>query len=308
MTVETIVPTDKPAAGNRQRVTGTAAAILVLCCALWGLNQVAIKLGGGGISPALQAGLRSLAAAVLLVGWMGARRLKLFPRDGTLPAGILIGVLFAGEFILLYSGLTRTTAAHSVVLLYSSPFAVAIGSHFLVPGDRLTRNKIVGLLAAFAGIVLAFAERLGGIDSASQLLGDAMCLGAGMLWGATTVAIKATRMRSAPAENTLLYQLVVSAAILLPLSPLLGERGIVDFSTTVALAFAYQVVIVAFASFLVWFWLIRHYAASVISSFAFLTPVFGVFFAWLLLGEPISISLIGAVILIAIGIYIVNRG
>ncbi len=308
MTIETLVSADKNSAGNRQRVTGAAAAILVLCCALWGVNQVAIKLGGSGISPALQAGLRSLAASLLLVGWMGIRRLKLFPRDGTLPAGILIGVLFAGEFILLYSGLTRTTAAHSVVLLYSSPFAVAIGSHFLVPGDRLTRNKTIGLLAAFAGIVLAFAERLGGIGSASQLLGDAMCLGAGILWGATTVAIKATRMRSAPAENTLLYQLVVSAAILLPLSPLLGERGIIELNTTVVLAFAYQTVVVAFASFLVWFWLIRHYAASVISSFAFLTPIFGVFFAWLLLGEPISISLIGAVILIAIGIYIVNRG
>jgi drug/metabolite transporter (DMT)-like permease len=308
MTVESIVPTDHKAAGNRPRVSSAAAAVLVLCCALWGLNQIAIKVGGEGISPALQAGLRSLGAAVLLVGWMGLRRLPLFPRDGTLPAGILVGLLFAGEFILLYSGLTRTTAAHSVVLLYSSPFAVAIGSHFLVPGDRLTRNKIIGLLAAFAGIVLAFAERLGGIGSGSQLLGDVMCLSGGMLWGATTVAIKATRMRSAPAENTLLYQLVVSAVVLLVMALLLGERGIVDFSPRVALAFAYQVIVVAFASFLVWFWLIRHYAASVIASFAFLAPVFGVVFAWLLLGEPISPSLIGAVVLIAIGIYIVNRG
>ncbi len=306
MTIETLIP--ERSAGNRQRVTGTAAAVLVVCCALWGLNQVAIKVGGSGISPSLQAGLRSVCSALLLVGWMAWRRLPLFPRDGTLPAGILVGLLFAGEFILLYRGLTLTTAAHSVVLLYSAPFAVAIGSHFLVPDDRLTRNKIIGLLAAFAGIVLAFAEKLGGFASSAQLLGDVMCLGAGLFWGATTVAIKATRMRSAPAENTLLYQLVVSAMVLLPTSLLLGEPGIVDLNTTVAMAFAYQAIVVAFASFLVWFWLIRHYAASVISAFSFLTPVFGVFFAWLLLGEPISTSLLGALALIAAGIYIVNRG
>jgi drug/metabolite transporter (DMT)-like permease len=297
-----------PSAGNRPQVSTTAAMVLVVCCALWGLNQVAIKVGGSGISPSLQAGLRSVGSALLLVGWMGWRRLPLFPRDGTLPAGILVGLLFAGEFILLYRGLTLTTAAHSVVLLYSAPFAVAIGSHFLVPGDQLTRTKILGLMAAFAGIILAFAEKLGGFGSAAQLLGDVMCLGAGIFWGATTVAIKATRMRSAPAENTLLYQLVVSALVLLPASPLLGEAGIIDLNTKVVLAFAYQTVVVAFASFLIWFWLIRHYAASVISAFSFLTPVFGVFFAWLLLGEPISLSLLGAATLIAVGIYIVNRG
>jgi drug/metabolite transporter (DMT)-like permease len=295
-------------AGNRPRVSTAAAGILVLCCTLWGVNQVAIKIGGSGISPALQAGLRSAGSALLLMGWMGLRRMKLFPRDGTWPAGLLVGVLFAGEFIFLYIGLTLTTASHSVVLLYSSPFAVAIGSHFLVPGDQLTRNKVIGLLAAFAGIVLAFAERIGGFGAPGQLLGDGMCLLAGILWGATTVAIKATRLRSAPAENTLLYQLVVSAPILLVMALLLREKGIVAFNLQVALAFAYQVVIVAFASFLVWFWLIRHYAATTISAFAFLTPVFGVFFAWLLLGASISISLAGAVALIAIGIYVVNRG
>jgi drug/metabolite transporter (DMT)-like permease len=294
--------------GNRARVSTSAAAILIACCALWGLNQIAIKVGGAGISPALQAGLRSVGSAVLLLGWMGVRRLPITPRDGTLPAGILAGLLFAGEFVLLYSGVQLTTAAHSVVLLYCSPFVVAIGSHFLVPGDRLNRNKIIGLLAAFAGIVLAFAERLGGIESGAQLLGDVMCLGAGIFWGATSVAIKATRLRSAAAENTLLYQLVVSAPILLLASPLLGESGIGHITPLIGLAFAYQVVVVAFASFLLWFWLLRHYAASVISAFAFLTPIFGVFFAWLLLGEAISPSLLGAVALIAVGIYIVNRG
>jgi drug/metabolite transporter (DMT)-like permease len=101
---------------------------------------------------------------------------------------------------------------------------------------------------------------------------------------------------------------VVSAVVLLACSPLLGESMAIDARPIVLLAFAYQVVIVAFASFLVWFWLIRHYAASVISAFSFLTPVFGVFFAWLLLGEPISLSLLGAVVLIALGIYVVNRG
>ena len=292
---------------SAQSLGASASAILVLCCAIWGLNQIAMKIAVIGISPIFLAGLRSIGAGVLVAAWMAWRGLPLWPRDGTWPAGVFVGLLFAAEFIFLYAGMELTAASRGVVLLHIAPFSVAIGSHFFVPGESLTRAKVFGLAAAFAGIVLAFSDKLAAPER-SQILGDLFCLIGGIFWGATTVAIKATSLRRAPAENTLFYQLAVSALVLPLAALLMGEPGVVAPTAKVWAALAFQIAVVAFASYLVWFWLMRRHAGSVLAAFTFLTPVFGVFFGWLLLGEPIGVTLLGAVALIAAGIYIVNRG
>ena len=218
---------------------------MVTLCAVWGLNQVAAKVVNAGISPVLQAGLRSVVAVLLLWAWSSWRGIRLFERDGSLPAGILIGLLFATEFAFLFWGLEYTTASRAVVFLYTSPFWVALGVHLLVPGERLRRTQVLGLAAAFAGIVIAFGDGFTP-SSGTQLLGDAMILAAGLFWGSTTVTVKATRLARVSANKTLFYQLGVSAIALPLLSLLLGERGI--FASTPFLwgVFAFQAVIVAF--------------------------------------------------------------
>ncbi|MEZ0300706.1 MAG: EamA family transporter, partial [Hyphomicrobiaceae bacterium] len=134
------------------RLDVRAVVVVVACCASWGLNQVAIKIASAGIAPVLQAGLRSLLACALVFAWAAMRGVRLFERDGTLWAGIGAGVLFALEFLTLYTGLSHTTASRAVILLYASPFVVAFGAHYLIPGDRLSIAKIVGLTAALAGV------------------------------------------------------------------------------------------------------------------------------------------------------------
>jgi drug/metabolite transporter (DMT)-like permease len=283
-----------------------AVLTLLACCACWGINQTTIKIVNAGISPILQAGLRSLLAGVLVCAWSAARGIRLFERDGTLAPGLIAGLMFAVEFLVLYVGLDATTASRGVVFLYLAPFVVAFGAHFFIPGDRLTWLKIIGLSAALLGLMIAMGESLAA-PGRPTLTGDLLCVLAGILWGATTVFIRATALKATAAEKTLVYQLGVSGVVLVPASWLVGESGITDPTLSVLLAFAYTFVLVAFVSYVAWFWLVRHYPPTRVSAFTFLAPVFGVMAGNLILGEPFTTSLAAALALVAFGIFLVNR-
>jgi drug/metabolite transporter (DMT)-like permease len=288
------------------RLDVRAVLILTACCACWGVNQVAIKVANSGISPVLQVGLRSLLAGVLVFAWARARGIKLFERDGTLWPGISAGILFGLEFLILYVGLEHTTASRGVVFLYLSPFVVAFGAHYLIPGDRLTVAKLLGLTAAMLGLMVAMGEGLAA-PGRPTLMGDLLMLLAAVVWGATTVLIRVTSLRSAAPEKTLLYQLAVSGILLPPASWLLGEPGIVNLSAPVLIAFAYTFIVVAFVSYIAWFWLVRTYPPTRVTAFTFLSPVFGVLAGNIMLGEAFTPSLAAALALVAFGIYLVNR-
>ncbi|WP_270933853.1 DMT family transporter [Falsiroseomonas oryzae] len=284
----------------------SGAALLILLCACWGIAQVAVKLGLEGISPLVQAGLRSVVAVPLLLGWCWWRGIAVRFGDGSLWPGLLCGVLFAGEFWALYEALARTTAARSTVLLFMSPFWAVLGAHWLVPGDRLTARKLAGLLLAFAGLLVAFTGRLGGPADA-MLLGDLLALLAGMLWGATIVVIKATMLTRIPAERTLLYQ-IGTALLLLPIGYALGEPGVFAPTPLVWGALLFQGAGIAFASYVAWFWLVARHKASALAPFLFLTPVFAVAAGAVVLAEPVTPALLGSLALIGAGIWVVNRG
>jgi drug/metabolite transporter (DMT)-like permease len=234
------------------------------------------------------------------------RRETMLERDGTLWWGIAAGLLFSAEFILIYWGLDYTHASRAVIFLYMSPFVVALGAQLFIPGEHLRRIQVVGLCCAFVGIVVAFRESLS-YPTYGMLMGDAMLAVAAVLWGATTVLIKASPLSGIKPGKTLLYQLAVSAVVL-PLGSLVkNEPGIVLMTPLIAGSLVYQTVWVAFITYLAWFWLIRHYPPSRLASFTFLTPLFGVIAGGVLLNEPITGSLILALVLVGMGIFLVNR-
>jgi len=292
--------------GRKTHLDLLAVSMLLVMCASWGLQQVSIKVANAEISPVLQAGLRSAVAAVLVLIWSRLRGVRLFERDGSLWLGILIAALFGIEFVFLYCGLQYTTASRGILFLFTAPFFVAGAAHFFLPGERLHRVKVLGLLAAFAGVIVAFWQGLT-LPTHRELIGDAMILLAGALWGATIVLIKATRLVNLSPHKTLLYQLAGSALMLLPLSPFLGEPGFTRPSALAWLCVGYQAVWVAFITYVAWFWLITRYPASSLSAFTCLTPLFGVLAAGILLGEPITATLILSMGLVGVGIYLVNR-
>jgi drug/metabolite transporter (DMT)-like permease len=285
-----------------------AVIAVVLCCFLWGLNQVAAKFALAEVAPLWQATIRSIGGALLVWGWSRHRGITLFRPDGSLPGGLLAGALFGAEFLCIFIGLQFTTASRMVVFIYIAPFVVALGMPFIARAEQLSRWQMAGLVLAFAGVAWAFAE--GFTQPAAgphQLLGDALGVLAGVLWGATTLAIRGSKLSGADAEKTLLYQLAVSGVLLFVAALMAGSPLPARMSTLVWASLAFQVVIVTFASYLVWFWLIRSYPATKLSSFTLLTPVFGLLMGALLLGEPITLRLVLALAAVALGIVLVNR-
>jgi drug/metabolite transporter (DMT)-like permease len=293
---------------RRAHLDTLAVACLVGCCFLWGLNQVAAKVALPEVPALQQAALRSLGGALLVWTWAQGRGISLFDNDGTLPGGLLAGLLFAAEFGCIFLGLQFTSASRMVVFIYLSPFVVALGMPFIAKSERLSLLQLVGLTAAFAGVAWAFAEGFSRPAVGDrQWLGDTLGVIAGVLWGATTLAIRATRLGSASAEKTLLYQLAVSGVALALAALVSGTPLPLHLSTIAWASLGFQVVIVTFASYLLWFWLMRHYPATRIASFTLLTPVFGLLMGGFLLGEPITLRLQVALVAVALGIVLVNR-
>lgn len=287
-----------------------AISIMTSMCVCLAVGQVAIKVANAGISPVLQAGLRSLAGAVLIGLVAKARGVELFRRDGIFWPALLTSLFFAAEFAFLYPALKLTTASHAVILLYTAPFVVAVGAHFLIPGDRITAVKLIGLVLALGGVAAVMlgkeAEAAPGTAGPS-LMGDLMCLAGALAWGGLTLTIRATRLAQVPALRVTFIQLIVSGPLLVALSPLIGEAGITSAEPLIWGAFLFTVIFVAGFVFTTTTWLFTRYPASQVMAFMLLTPVFGVVAAHLLLGEPLGGHLLAGLGLVLAGLWLVNR-
>jgi len=285
-----------------------AITLLVVCCAFWGFQQILIKFASREIPPLWQASLRMAGATLLLWLWCQWRGVKLFERDGSLKGGLLVGLLFAAEFCFIYLGLQHTSASRLTVFLYTSPFWVALLLPRFVKAETLRRVQWVGLVLAFAAVGVAFSE--GFFHSspvAGQWRGDAMGLAAGMFWGLTTLAIRTTKVATVQAEKSLFYQLGVTALVCPLVSLLLGETWGLDYSALAWGSLLLQTAVGAFASYLAWMWMLRHYPATQMATFTFLTPLFALVFGVLLLGEPLTLQLVLALLGVAAGIVLVSR-
>jgi len=294
--------------GRKSELDALAVALLVGCCAIWGLGQVAAKVGLSEIPPLLQASVRSLGAALLLLLWCRLRGLDVLKADGTGRAGLQAGLLFAAEFGCIFVGLQYTTASRMAVFLYLAPFVVALGMPLISRSEKLRTVQACGLALAFGGVVWAFAEGFTRpAAGATQWLGDALGIAAALLWGLTTLTMRGTALATALPEKSLLYQLGISALALGLASWVQGEATPQHLSALGWTVLAFQTVVITFASYLVWFWLVRHYPATRISAFTLLTPMFGLLAGVLLLNDPLTPRLLTALAAVCVGIWLVNR-
>lgn len=282
-----------------------AILMMLMLCLSWGFNQISVKIALPDFPPMTQAALRSLGGllVILLIAWV--RGVKMFEKDGTFGPGIFAGILFGFEFVLIYSGLTMTTASRAVVFLYVAPFVVALGSKRFL-GEQLTAIQWSGMALSFAGVALAIGVPQPSVD-AKVILGDLLVVGGGILWAATTLVVKSTKLLQAPAEKTLAYQVAVSVPILAIAALVAGERITHMPSTVGLLSMAYQSFWVVGVTFLIWFFLIRTYSASKLSSFTFMTPLFGVVAGYYILHDSLTLTFAGAALLVMAGLYLVNR-
>lgn len=288
---------------RKETMDATGAASLILIAVILAVNQVVIKLGNQGMQPVFMAGLRSAGALIVLLIWMRARGLKITIEPSTVPSGLLLGVLFTVEFIFLFLALDLTSVGRTSILFYSMPVWLTIGAHFLLPDERITAMKSVGLMLAVAGVAVAVLTRDGGEIS---LLGDAFALGAALCWGAIALAARTLPIRRTFPEMQLIWQLGVSAILLLALAPFFGPF-LRDATLLHWGLLAYQSLFVAFFCFLFWFWLLGKYPASSVASFSLLTPILGVFLGAVVFDEVISMNIGLALVLVCIGLWLINR-
>ena len=282
-----------------------AVALMLMLCLSWGFNQIAVKLVLPDIPPMLQALTRSVGAlpVLLIIGWV--RGVRLFERDGTLWPGVIAGVIFGIEFVLIYRGLLLTSASRAAVFLYTAPFFVALGSYLFL-GERLRASQWGGLALSFAGVALAIGVPQANVD-ANVLLGDLLIVGGGALWAVTTLLVKATALIKAPAEKGLGYQVAVSIPILGFAAWSTGESiAHVPHALSLALL-AYQAFWVVGLTFTLWFALVKTYSASKLSAFTFITPLFGVVAAYVIMHDTLTPVFGVAALLVILGLYLVNK-
>lgn len=290
---------------KKDHIDAFGAVSLISFSALLGLNQVMIKIVNSGLEPVFQAGLRSLLALPLVIAFSVVFKKTLTISDGSFWPGMISGTFFAAEFILLFLALDYTTVARASIFFYTMPFWLAIGAHFLIPGDQLSIPKVMGLLLAFAGVALALSNNASPATPYA-LVGDLLCILGASMWAGIALLARVTKLSKSVPEMQLVYQLAVSAPLILITSLFFGP-AVRDLEIHHLLIFAFQVVVVASFGFAFWFWLLAKYPASDMASFGFLAPLFGVVLGWLILGEPVGITLLAALVLVALGIVLVNR-
>jgi drug/metabolite transporter (DMT)-like permease len=282
-----------------------AVALMLLLCGSWAFNQIAVKLALPDLPPMLQATIRSGLALPVLLVIARLRGAKMFERDGTLGAGLLAGVIFGLEFVLIFSGLMLTSASRAVVFLYTAPFFVALGSYRFL-GERLSAVQWAGLALSFLGVALAIGVPQADVD-ARVLVGDLMIVGGGALWAATTILAKATNLRFAAPEKVLSYQVAVSIPVLGLAALIAGER-LTHAPGPLALSLlVYQAIWVVGTTFTLWFALVKAYSASKLSAFTFITPLFGVIASYFIMHDTLTPVFGAAAVLVIAGLFLVNR-
>ncbi|WP_390914917.1 EamA family transporter [Pseudosulfitobacter sp. SM2401] len=288
---------------RKSQMDSLGAVVLTLFALHLAFNQVVVKVTNGGFEPVFGAGLRSLGAMVVLLAWMKFRGIGWRLPRAAMTGAIISGLLFAIEFMCLFTALDFTSVSRTSIIFYSMPVWLALSAHFLLPGERLSGVRVVGLGLAMGGVVLALLDRSSGQAS---LLGDALALVAAICWAGIALCVRVTPLANVPPAQQLIWQLIVSAPILLVAAPLFGDL-IRDVQLVHIAGMVFQIFAVASFGFLIWFWLMKLYPASSVASFSFLSPVFAVILGWLVLGETIGLQIWVALGLVAFGIFLINR-
>lgn len=293
---------------QRQDISLQATGLMTLICLTWALGQVVLKYTAADMAPTLQIALRSAGGAALTWAFVYWRGRPLFTLAGAWKPGLLVGALFAGEFFFVGEALRYTTASHVSLFLYTAPIFAALGLHVFLPEERLRPVQWLGVLLAFVGVAISFLARdhtMNTETSPNMVLGDALAVLAGVLWGATTVVVRGSRLKHAPATETLFYQLVGAFVILL-LGAALTNQLTVHWTGALALGLAFQIIILSFVSLLIWFWLLRKFLASRLGVLSFMTPLFGVVLGVVVLNEPMESGFIVGAACVVAGLVLVS--
>ena len=287
-----------------ERLTPQAASIASFLAILWGGNNIAIKFSLIGFPPFALAAVRFVLGSVFILIWVYVSRVPLRMESGEKQGLFQLAFLFAVQIYLMNEGIHHTLAGRSTIIISTFPFFIALFAHLLIPGDSLSPLKIVGMTLSFLGVILIFAESFV-LGDFQYLFGDLMVLASGCLLGLRLVYTKRLTQGIHPGK-LLLWQGALSIPAFILLSLIFEGEHTYRLSSQIVFGILYQGLVIAGFGFILHTILIKRYVASKVGVFHFATPLFGVLFSNILLGEAISIGLVGSMILVGVGITIVN--
>jgi drug/metabolite transporter (DMT)-like permease len=294
-------------AEDRRPIDRNAAAIMVVLCMIWGTQQAVIKIAAPDMSPVLQLGIRSTVAALATLILARVRGETGWLRRDTAIPGLLVGLFFGLEFACAGEALRYTSASHVTVYLYSAPILIAAGLGLSHRDERLRPDQWLGVLIAFAGVVASFLGRGDPGTYPAMRFGDMLALAAAAAWASTALVLRGSKLANAPATVTLFYQLTGAAIEASVIALALGETT-VHPGPRLAMALGWQIVVVAFCSYLTWFALLRRYSSARLGVLSFMTPVFGVAAGVVRLGDRIDTGFgVGAAMILG-GVILATTG
>ncbi len=194
-------------------------------------------------------------------------------------------------------------AAHSAILLNLYAVHTVVLSHFMIPGDRLTPSRALGVLVAYAGIVVLFVRQTSG--GAPSLLGDVLMVASSLFLAERTVYLAREARRLDPVV-LLLSQALVGCAFFVAFSALFETRP-TRWTASLAGVLLFQGAIIAGFNFIVNLWLLRHYRPGALATFFLTQPIFGVLIANAITGDPLTVELLVASVAVAVGIGLTTR-
>ncbi len=289
---------------RKDRLDAFGATALLAVTLLLAFNQILVKWVNTGLQPVFFAGLRSALAVVFVGIWLVWRGRPPRLTRADLWPGLLIGTVFAAEFLCLFLALDLTAVSRASVIFYSMPVWFALMAHVLLPGERLTLTRVAGLALAFCGTAWAILSR--SPDTEGSLAGDLLALGGAIGWAGTAVVARASRLRAAGPEMQLFWMVLVSAPILILAAPLFGPL-LREVTPLHIVGLIFQSSVVVAGGFIGWLWLLSVYPAATVASFSFLTPILAVFLGWAFFDESVTPPLMWAAALVAAGIVLINR-
>ena len=281
------------------------AALAMLVSILWGANPVAIKIGLVDAPPIRLAWMRFLIGGVVisLWAWATGRFAGLRIERGEWRPLIFLGLLFTLQIGMMNVGTSLTSAAHSAILLNLYAVHTVVLAHFLIPGDRLSLKKVVGILVAYSGIALLFVRQV--THGSPTLPGDILMVVSGFVLAERTVYL-ARAVQRLDAVKLLLAQAVIGTALFILIS--LGfEPAPTRWTASLAGSLAYQGVLISGFNFIVNLWLLRRYRPSALAAFFLTQPLFGVVAAALVTGDRLTADLLIASAAVAVGIGLTSR-
>lgn len=282
-----------------------AALFTIFLCSLFGANAVAMKIGFTGLGVFTSIALRFGIAILVLFIWAKWKSKPLQVNRHQLKQLTIISLVFFIQMSSFYHGQSLTTASHGTLIANLLPFIVMVLAHFFLANDKITSRKIIGLIFGFCGVAFLLFDKTS--CSTSSLSGDLLIFFAVILWGCNVVYIKKIIVDYHVIQITI-YPMIISVPLFF-LSAIIWDNDMVigTLSSQVVAAVLYQSLVTASFGFIMWNTLIQKYGATALHSFIFIMPVSGVFFGVLLLGEPISVNLVGAILFVSTGLIVLNH-